>query len=153
MVFDCRTLVRAVKTHRSKAFASNRGTIPPIYLTELSNRHAASDERFCADDGTPTVWLYRHIDTNGKRRVFSNLLHGTMAAPLPMLLGLQKCHAAGAVRRRVCDDPRKFIGLAGLRGAQKVRCKIGGRLRAMGAGEPCRYRCGGLLGPSQRRGL
>ncbi|MFM0205837.1 thiamine pyrophosphate-binding protein [Paraburkholderia sediminicola] len=82
---------RAVETHRSKAVASDRGTIPPIYLTELINRHAASDALFCADDGTPTVWLYRHIDTNGKRRVFSSLLHGTMAAALPMSMGLQKC--------------------------------------------------------------
>jgi pyruvate dehydrogenase (quinone) len=81
----------ALETHRSKAVASNRGTIPPIYLTELINRYAASDALFCADDGTPTVWLYRHIETNGKRRVFSSLLHGTMAAALPMSMGLQKC--------------------------------------------------------------
>jgi len=82
---------RAVETHRAKAVPSNRGTIPPIYLTELINRHAASDALFCADDGTPVVWLYRHIETNGKRRVFSSLLHGTMAAAMPMALGLQKC--------------------------------------------------------------
>jgi pyruvate dehydrogenase (quinone) len=82
---------RAAETHRSKAVASSRGTIPPIYLTELINRHAASDALFCADDATPTVWLYRHVETNGKRRVFSSLLHGTMAAALPMSLGLQKC--------------------------------------------------------------
>lgn len=82
---------KAVEAHKAKAVASDRGTIPPIYLTELINRHAASDALFCADDGTPTVWLYRHIDTNGKRRVFSSLLHGTMAAALPMSLGLQKC--------------------------------------------------------------
>jgi pyruvate dehydrogenase (quinone) len=82
---------KAVETHKSKAVASDRGTIAPIFLTELINRHAASDALFCADDGTPTVWLYRHIDTNGKRRVFSSLLHGTMAAAMPMSLGLQKC--------------------------------------------------------------
>ncbi|WP_213780709.1 thiamine pyrophosphate-dependent enzyme [Caballeronia sp. dw_276] len=82
---------KAIQSHREKAVPSASGTIPPTYLTELINRHAASDALFCADDGTPTVWLYRHVETNGKRRVFSSLLHGTMAAAMPMALGLQKC--------------------------------------------------------------
>jgi len=43
------------------------------------------------DDGTAAVWMLRHIDTNGKRRTFASLLHGTMASGMPSALGLQKC--------------------------------------------------------------
>ena len=35
--------------------------------------------------------MLRHIDTNGKRRTFGSLLHGTMAGGMPSALGLQKC--------------------------------------------------------------
>ena len=35
--------------------------------------------------------MLRHIDTNGKRRTFGSLLHGTMADGMPSALGLQKC--------------------------------------------------------------
>jgi pyruvate dehydrogenase (quinone) len=34
--------------------------------------------------------MLRHIDTNGKRRTFASLLHGTMAGGMPSALGLQK---------------------------------------------------------------
>jgi pyruvate dehydrogenase (quinone) len=81
----------AIAAHRAKAKPSTRGTIPPIYLTELINGHAAEDALFAVDDGTMTVWLHRHIDMNGKRRAFSSLLHGTMASAMPTALGLQKC--------------------------------------------------------------
>src|SRR5689334_9033972 len=65
--------------------------IPGTYLTKIINNHAAEDALFAADDGTPTVWMLRHIDTNGKRRTFASLLHGTMAGGMASALGLQKC--------------------------------------------------------------
>ena len=37
------------------------------------------------------VWTLRHVDTNGKRRTFGSLLHGTMASGMPSAIGLQKC--------------------------------------------------------------
>jgi pyruvate dehydrogenase (quinone) len=65
-------------------------TIPGSYLTTLISKHAADDALFAGDDGTPIVWAIRCIDTNGKRRVFGSLLHGTMATALPSALGLKK---------------------------------------------------------------
>jgi pyruvate dehydrogenase (quinone) len=72
--------IRAAETHRSKAVASSRGTIPPIYLTELINRHAAGDALFCADDGTPTVCTHRHA------RSISNTSSRKMTVAKRMLL-------------------------------------------------------------------
>src|SRR3954468_15896179 len=65
--------------------------ISGTYLTKIINQHAAEDALFTADDGTPLVWMLRHIDTGGKRRTFGSLLHGTMAAGMSSALGLQKC--------------------------------------------------------------
>ena len=65
--------------------------ISGTYLTKIINRHAAEDALFAADDGTPTVWMLRHIETSGKRRTFASLLHGTMAGGMASALGLQKC--------------------------------------------------------------
>ena len=65
--------------------------ISGTYLTKVINKHAAGDALFTADDGTPAVWMLRHIETLGTRRTFASLLHGTMAAGMPAALGLQKC--------------------------------------------------------------
>ncbi len=65
--------------------------ISGTYLTKIINQHAAEDALFTADDGTPTVWMLRHVDTRGKRRTFASLLHGTMAGGMASALGLQKC--------------------------------------------------------------
>jgi pyruvate dehydrogenase (quinone) len=65
--------------------------IPGSYLAKMVNRHAADDALFAADDGTALVWTIRHIDTNGKRRTFGSLLHGTMASGMASTIGLQKC--------------------------------------------------------------
>ena len=65
--------------------------ISGTYLAKVINTYAADDALFAADDGTPAVWLTRHIDTGGKRRTFASLLHGTMAGGMPSALGLQKC--------------------------------------------------------------
>jgi pyruvate dehydrogenase (quinone) len=87
-----------VKRHRDfveetrQKTGPGRGTpVPPLFLTEIINRLADEDALFASDDGTATVWLYRHIETNGKRRVFASLLHGTMAGGMPTAIGLQTC--------------------------------------------------------------
>jgi pyruvate dehydrogenase (quinone) len=64
--------------------------ISGVHLTKVINKYAAEDALFASDDGTPTVWMVRHIDTGGKRRTFASLLHGTMAGGMPSALGLQK---------------------------------------------------------------
>lgn len=71
--------------------ASGSDAISGTYLTKVINKYAAEDALFAADDGTPAVWMARHIDTGGKRRTFASLLHGTMAGGMPSALGLQKC--------------------------------------------------------------
>jgi pyruvate dehydrogenase (quinone) len=65
-------------------------TIPGSYLTSIISKHAAEDALFAGDDGTPIFWATRCIDTNGKRRVYGSLLHGTMATALSGSLGLKK---------------------------------------------------------------
>ncbi|HEX4411308.1 MAG TPA: thiamine pyrophosphate-dependent enzyme [Xanthobacteraceae bacterium] len=71
--------------------ASADSTISGTHLTKLINKYAAKDALFTADDGTALVWALRHIETFGKRRTFSSLLHGTMASGMPSAIGLQKC--------------------------------------------------------------
>ena len=78
-------------------------SIPGTYLTKLINRHAADDALFTTDDGTPTVWAYRMLDMNGKRRLFSSLLHGTMAGGMPSAIGLQSCQPGRQVIA-MCGD-------------------------------------------------
>ncbi len=65
-------------------------TISGSYLTALISERADDDALFSGDDGTPIFWATRCIDTNGKRRVFGSLLHGTMATALAGSLGLKK---------------------------------------------------------------
>jgi pyruvate dehydrogenase (quinone) len=74
-------------------------TISGTYLTKVINKYAAKDALFTADDGTALVWTLRHIETFGKRRTFSSLLHGTMASAMPSAIGLQKCQPG---RQVVC---------------------------------------------------
>ena len=78
-------------TAKAEAVSGPDAAISGTYLTKLINKHAADDALFAADDGTPLVWMLRHIDTGGKRRTFASLLHGTMASGMPSALGLQKC--------------------------------------------------------------
>jgi pyruvate dehydrogenase (quinone) len=80
-----------VETAKAETVSGPDAVISGTYLTKLINRHASDDALFAADDGTPLVWMLRHIDTNGKRRTFGSLLHGTMADGMPSALGLQKC--------------------------------------------------------------
>jgi pyruvate dehydrogenase (quinone) len=80
-----------VETAKAETVSGPDAMISGTYLTKVINKHAADDALFAADDGTPLVWMLRHIDTNGKRRTFGSLLHGTMADGMPSALGLQKC--------------------------------------------------------------
>ncbi|THD63849.1 thiamine pyrophosphate-dependent enzyme [Phenylobacterium sp.] len=74
-------------------------SIPGKYLGQLIGKHADDDALFSADDGTPAVWMLRHIPANGKRRTFGSLLHGSMGGGLATGLGLQ---AAAPGRQVVC---------------------------------------------------
>jgi pyruvate dehydrogenase (quinone) len=80
-----------VETAKAETVSGPDAAISGTYLTKIINKHAADDALFAADDGTALVWMLRHIDTNGKRRTFGSLLHGTMADGMPSALGLQKC--------------------------------------------------------------
>jgi pyruvate dehydrogenase (quinone) len=80
-----------VETAKAETLSGPDAAISGTYLTKVINQHAADDALFAADDGTPLVWMLRHIDTGGKRRTFGSLLHGTMADGMPSALGLQKC--------------------------------------------------------------
>jgi len=71
--------------------ASPDSTISGSYLTKVINKYAAKDALFTADDGTALAWTLRHIEPSSTRRVFSSLLHGTMAGGMPSAIGLQKC--------------------------------------------------------------
>jgi pyruvate dehydrogenase (quinone) len=80
-----------VETAKAETVSGPDAMISGTYLTKIINKHAADDALFAGDDGTALVWMLRHIDTNGKRRTFGSLLHGTMADGMPTALGLQKC--------------------------------------------------------------
>src|SRR5271154_6148435 len=80
-----------VETAKAETLSGPDAAISGTYLTKVINKLAADDALFAADDGTPLVWMLRHIDTGGKRRTFGSLLHGTMADGMPSALGLQKC--------------------------------------------------------------
>jgi pyruvate dehydrogenase (quinone) len=90
-----KTCLHRVEKERASAQAEIApkpdAAISGVHLTKVINKHAAKDALFASDDGTPTVWMARHVDTGGKRRTFASLLHGTMAGGMPSALGLQKC--------------------------------------------------------------
>jgi pyruvate dehydrogenase (quinone) len=86
-----------METAKAETVSGPDAMISGTYLTKIINKHAADDALFAADDGTPLVWMLRHIDTNGKRRTFGSLLHGTMADGMPSALGLQKCQPSRQV--------------------------------------------------------
>jgi len=82
---------------------SSNEKISGTYLTKVINKLAAEDALFAADDGTGAVWMMRHIDSNGKRRTFASMLHGTMAGGMPSALGLQKAQPGRQVIA-LCGD-------------------------------------------------
>lgn len=66
------------------------GLIHPQYLAALLNKYADDDAFFTGDAGSSKIWMLRHIDANGKRRMLCSLLHGTMANSMPQALGIKK---------------------------------------------------------------
>jgi pyruvate dehydrogenase (quinone) len=90
---------RKIQESANAETAGTDSTISGTYLTKMVNKYAAKDALFTADDGTALVWTLRHIETFGKRRTFSSLLHGTMASGMPSAIGLQKCQPG---RQVVC---------------------------------------------------
>ena len=75
---------------RKEERIGNDGLIHPQYLAALLNKYADDDAFFTGDAGSSKIWMLRHIDTNGKRRMLCSLLHGTMANSMPQALGIQK---------------------------------------------------------------
>ncbi|MDO7253538.1 thiamine pyrophosphate-dependent enzyme [Helicobacter cappadocius] len=64
--------------------------IHPQFLTGLIDKYAPKDALFAADGGSPMVWALRYLTGTRERRIFTSLLHGTMANAMPMCLGLKK---------------------------------------------------------------
>jgi pyruvate dehydrogenase (quinone) len=80
-----------VADHNAKAALPGKGgKIPGKYLATVIERQAEPDAILCADDGTPAVWMVRHMPANGQRRTLASLLHGTMASGMASALGAQK---------------------------------------------------------------
>jgi pyruvate dehydrogenase (quinone) len=79
-----------VASWKKQMAPGHNDTIPGSYLTAVISERADDDALFTGDDGTPIFWATRCIDTNGKRRVFGSLLHGTMATALSGSLGIKK---------------------------------------------------------------
>jgi pyruvate dehydrogenase (quinone) len=100
---------QAVKRLLEKAVPGREGKIPGTYLTTLIDRLAEDNALFTSDDGTPTVWMHRFVRTNGKRKLFASLLHGTMGGAVATALGLQKSQPG-----------RQVIALAGDGGLQMM---------------------------------
>ena len=95
--------------NRQGSSRGHDGSIPGIYLTKVISRHAAKDALFTADDGTPAAWAYRHFEANGQRRIFSSLLHGTMA----------NCHAGGPLD---CKRRNPVVKSSVWRATAALRC-------------------------------
>ncbi|PAF52675.1 thiamine pyrophosphate-dependent enzyme [Helicobacter sp. 13S00477-4] len=64
--------------------------IHPQVLIGLIDKYATKDALFSADGGSPMVWALRYLTSTKQRRIFTSLLHGTMANAMPMALGLKK---------------------------------------------------------------
>ena len=96
-----RTVIAASETKAAKPGPG--GIIPGKLVASAINRIAADDALFVADDGTPAVWMVRHISATARRRTFASLLHGTMAAGMASALGLQKAQPGRQVIA-LCGD-------------------------------------------------
>jgi len=102
---------RAIQRHRDvvavqEARAAAPGpheAIPGKLVATMLSRAASADALFVADDGTPAVWMLRHVASTEKRRTFASLLHGTMASGLASALGLQKAQPGRQVIA-MCGD-------------------------------------------------
>jgi pyruvate dehydrogenase (quinone) len=94
---------QAEEKFRAKLSPGHKNKISGQYLATVVDRLANEDALFASDDGTSTVWLLRHVRANGKRRMYSSLLHGTMGGGVATALGLQKCQPGRQVVTLVGD--------------------------------------------------
>ena len=65
------------------------GVMHPQYVARTLNELANADAVITYDVGTPSIWVARYIQTNGRRRLFGSLNHGSMANALPQAIGAQ----------------------------------------------------------------
>ena len=63
---------------------------------------ASEDAVFTFDVGTTVIWAARYLKMNGKRRLVSSLVHGSMANAMPQAIGIQ-----------VAQPERQVISLSG----------------------------------------
>ena len=66
------------------------------------NDAASDDAAFTFDVGTTVIWAARYLKMNGKRRLVSSLIHGSMANAMPQAIGIQ-----------VAQPERQVISLSG----------------------------------------
>jgi len=103
---------KVIAAHDAKAAKPGpHGAIPGKYLATVIHRFAAEDAVICTDDGTPTVWMLRHMPGNGKRRTFASFLHGTMAGAIGGALGAQKAQPGRQVLA-LCGDGGFAMGFS-----------------------------------------
>ena len=90
-ITECLELKKVADVARLKEERVGKdGLIHPQYVTALLNKYADDDAFFTGDAGSSKLWMLRHIDTNGKRKMLCSLLHGTMANSMPQALGIKK---------------------------------------------------------------
>lgn len=97
---------RAVARANRRAKVGRSGAIHPQYPAALISKYAAEDAIFAADAGSPTVWLLRHVQANGRRRTIISLTHGTMANAMPQALGAKKALPQRQVISLSAGQPR-----------------------------------------------
>jgi len=78
------------------------GPLHPQFVTRVLDELADDDAVFLPDVGTPVVWACRHLTMNGHRRLLGSFSHGSMAAALPLGIGVQ-----------AAQPGRQVIALAG----------------------------------------
>jgi pyruvate dehydrogenase (quinone) len=59
----------------------------PAVIAGIVNEVAARDAIFSVDVGESTVWVARHIEMHGNRRMLGSFNHGSMGCALPIALG------------------------------------------------------------------
>lgn len=91
------------KKLKKNAVPEKGKSIHPQYLAHLINIYADDDALITSDGGTVMIWVFQHVNTNGKRRVLNSLKHGTMATAMPNALGLKKAYPHRQVVA-VCGD-------------------------------------------------
>lgn len=66
-----------------------RTPIHPGYLTTEVSAAAAADAAFTADVGGPVVWAARYLRMRRGQRLIGSFNHGSMAAAMPLAIGIQ----------------------------------------------------------------